>query len=47
MKSNECVDAYILYASTLKKGLQTEDRIKFTLNKAIVCSKLNLKKEYA
>ena len=42
MKKKEYVDAYVLYTEAISKTKNEEYLLKFRLNKAIVCYKLNL-----
>jgi hypothetical protein len=41
------IEAYCLYDEALNTFKDKSDQATFLLNKAIMCSKLNLKKEYA
>ena len=44
VKDNKLIDAYVHYCDALKQAKDNDHKVKFLLNKAIVCSKLNLKK---
>jgi fructose-bisphosphate aldolase class 1 len=44
MKNEEYIAAYILYSEALNKAQSEEYKVKFLLNKAIVCYKINLLK---
>ena len=46
MKRKEYVEAYLVYTEALEETEDREELMKFYLNKAIVCSKLNLVQEY-
>ena len=46
MSKKNYVDAYVHYSKALKNTKHHEYLIKFSLNRAIVCQKLNLKMEY-
>jgi tetratricopeptide (TPR) repeat protein len=40
------IDAYCVYDEAIRMCKDSKDKVLFLLNKAIMCSKLNLKEEY-